>query len=152
MQIVITVFQRTEKYILTNSTYGEPFVAAVKKGQLLAVQFHPEKSGKEGMKISKHFVRGKQHVNKRIIPCLDVKGGQVVKGKCFLDSVFAGDPVDMAKFMKIKAPMNLCCLDITASIEERSTFLDVMERVAKKLSIPFTVGGGIRSLQISAAC
>lgn len=85
-------------------------------------------------------------LTKRIIPCLDVKEGRVVKGKCFLDLVHAGDPVEMAKVYEDQGADELVLLDITASIEDRSTFLDVIDRVAKKLSIPFTVGGGIRSL------
>ncbi len=85
-------------------------------------------------------------LTKRIIPCLDVKGGKVVKGKCFLDLQLAGDPVAMAKFYEQQGADELVLLDITASIEDRDTFLDVVAQVAKQLSIPLTVGGGIRSL------
>jgi cyclase len=85
-------------------------------------------------------------LTKRIIPCLDVKDGQVVKGKCFVDLQQAGDPVALARFYESQGADELVLLDITASIEERSTFLDVVTQVAKQLSIPLTVGGGIRSL------
>lgn len=85
-------------------------------------------------------------LTKRIIPCLDVKDGQVVKGKCFMDLQQAGDPVSLARFYERQGADELVLLDITASIEKRSTFLDVVTKVAKQLSIPFAVGGGIRSL------
>lgn len=85
-------------------------------------------------------------LTKRIIPCLDVKDGKVVKGKCFVDLQQAGDPVAMAKFYEDQGADELVLLDITASIENRTTFLDVVTQVAKQLSIPLTVGGGIRSL------
>jgi imidazole glycerol-phosphate synthase subunit HisF len=85
-------------------------------------------------------------LTKRIIPCLDVKNGKVVKGKCFIDLQLAGDPVAMAKFYEEQGADELVLLDITASLEDRDTFLDVVIQVAKQLSIPLTVGGGIRSL------
>ena len=85
-------------------------------------------------------------LTKRIIPCLDVKEGKVVKGKCFVDLQWAGDPVSMAKFYEDQGADELVLLDITASIENRGTFLDIVTQVAKQLSIPLAVGGGIRSL------
>ncbi len=85
-------------------------------------------------------------LTKRIIPCLDMKDGKVVKGKCFIDLQLAGDPVTMAKFYEDQGADELVLLDITASIEDRRTFLDVVSQVAKQLSIPLTVGGGIRTL------
>lgn len=86
-------------------------------------------------------------LTKRIIPCLDIQGGQVVKGKCFVDLVNAGDPVALAKLYEAQGADELVLLDITASLDHRQTFLDVVSQVAKDLSIPFTVGGGIRSLE-----
>jgi imidazole glycerol-phosphate synthase subunit HisF len=85
-------------------------------------------------------------LTKRIIPCLDVKDGQVVKGKCFVDLQQAGDPVAMAKFYQDQGADELVLLDITATNEGRATFLNVVTQVAKQLSIPLAVGGGIRSL------
>jgi imidazole glycerol-phosphate synthase subunit HisF len=85
-------------------------------------------------------------LTKRIIPCLDVKDGKVVKGKCFVDLQLAGDPVAMAKFYEDQGADELVLLDITASIENRDTFFDIVTQVAKQLSIPLIVGGGIRSL------
>lgn len=86
-------------------------------------------------------------LTKRIIPCLDVDRGRVVKGINFINLVDAGDPVDLAKFYYNEGADELILLDITASIDNRKTMLDVVKKVAKEIFIPFTVGGGIRSLK-----
>ena len=83
---------------------------------------------------------------KRIIPCLDVKDGRVVKGVNFVGLVDAGDPVQVAKRYNEEGADELCFLDITASHLERDTIVDVVERVARELFIPLTVGGGIRTI------
>ena len=83
---------------------------------------------------------------KRIIPCLDVKDGRVVKGVNFVDLVDAGDPVEVAKRYNKEGADELCFLDITASHLGRDTIVDVVERVARELFIPLTVGGGIRTI------
>ncbi|MDD6220799.1 MAG: imidazole glycerol phosphate synthase subunit HisF [Clostridia bacterium] len=83
---------------------------------------------------------------KRIIPCLDVKNGRVVKGVSFVNLRDAGDPVECAaQYNKVDAD-ELVLLDITATHEGRSTMIDIVERVASTIFIPFTVGGGIREL------
>ncbi|HID15828.1 MAG TPA: imidazole glycerol phosphate synthase subunit HisF, partial [Candidatus Atribacteria bacterium] len=84
---------------------------------------------------------------KRIIPCLDVKEGRVVKGINFVSLIDAGDPVDLAKVYNDEGADELVFLDITASYEKRNIMVDVAERVAKNVFIPFTVGGGIRSIK-----
>lgn len=84
---------------------------------------------------------------KRIIPCLDVKEGEVVKGKNFIDLQYAGDPVELAKRYDREGADELVFLDITASCEKRGTMIGVVEKVAKQLFIPFTVGGGINSIE-----
>ena len=86
------------------------------------------------------------HFAKRIIPCLDVKDGRVVKGVNFVGLVDAGDPVEIAKHYNEEGADELCFLDITASHLERDTIVDVVERVARELFIPLTVGGGIRTI------
>ena len=86
------------------------------------------------------------HFAKRIIPCLDVKDGRVVKGVNFVGLVDAGDPVEVAKRYNEEGADELCFLDITASHLERDTIVDVVERVARELFIPLTVGGGIRTI------
>ncbi len=83
---------------------------------------------------------------KRIIPCLDVKDGQTVKGTNFLNLRYAGDPVELGKAYSDQNADELVFLDITASHEGRKTFTDMVKRVAAEISIPFTVGGGINEL------
>ena len=82
---------------------------------------------------------------KRIIPCLDMKGGRVVKGINFINLIDAGDPVECAKIYSDLNADELVFLDITASSDNRKTIVDVVRNTAKKVFIPFTVGGGIRT-------
>ena len=84
---------------------------------------------------------------KRVIPCLDVAGGRVVKGVNFKDLVDAGDPVELAKKYDLEGADELTFLDISASIEERATTLEIVRRTAEQVFIPLTVGGGIRSAE-----
>lgn len=84
---------------------------------------------------------------KRIIPCLDVKDGRVVKGTHFLDLRDAGDPVELAKRYNVDGADELVFLDITATSERRDTLSGLVRSVASELDIPFTVGGGIRTLE-----
>lgn len=82
-------------------------------------------------------------LTKRIIPCLDVKNGRVVKGVNFVGLKDAGDPVELAKAYNESGADEICFLDITASIEARSALLDVISRTAQQVFIPLTVGGGV---------
>src|SRR5512139_2891792 len=84
---------------------------------------------------------------KRIIPCLDVKSGRVVKGTQFLDLRDAGDPVENAKVYDDQGADEVAFLDITASYEERDTLIDIVRRTAEEIFIPLTVGGGVRRLE-----
>ncbi len=83
---------------------------------------------------------------KRIIPCLDVKDGETVKGVNFVDLRSAGDPVELGKAYSEQGADELVFLDITASFEGRKTFAEMVTRVAREINIPFTVGGGINEL------
>jgi imidazole glycerol-phosphate synthase subunit HisF len=83
----------------------------------------------------------------RLIPCLDVRAGRVVKGVRFVDLVDAGDPVEAAKAYDAAGADELCFLDITASHEDRGTILDVVARTAEQCFMPVTVGGGVRSVE-----
>ena len=83
----------------------------------------------------------------RIIPCLDVKNGRVVKGINFVDLQDAGDPVEQAKIYSDGGADEICFLDITASNENRDTIYDVVEKTSKKCFVPLTVGGGVRSVE-----
>ena len=82
----------------------------------------------------------------RIIPCLDVKNGRVVKGINFVDLQDAGDPVEQAKIYSDGGADEICFLDITASNENRNTIYEVVEKTSKKCFVPLTVGGGVRSV------
>jgi len=86
-------------------------------------------------------------LTKRIIPCLDVAEGRVVKGVNFVNLRDAGDPVELAGFYNTEGADELVFLDITASYEKRATMLDVVRRTAEQVFIPVTVGGGIRSVE-----
>lgn len=85
-------------------------------------------------------------LNKRIIPCLDVKDGRVVKGKSFVELRDAGDPVELASFYYKEGADELVFLDIMATPEGHDTMVDVVERISEKVFIPLTVGGGLRSI------
>lgn len=85
-------------------------------------------------------------LRKRIIPCLDVKDGRVVKGVRFIDITDAGDPVELAARYAAEGADEICFLDITASHEERGTLLDVVHRTAATVNVPLTVGGGVTSV------
>ena len=84
---------------------------------------------------------------KRIIPCLDVNNGRVVKGVNFVDLKDAGDPVEIAKAYDAAGADEVVFLDITASSDNRNTVVDMVRRVAENVFIPFTVGGGIRTVE-----
>jgi cyclase len=82
----------------------------------------------------------------RVIPCLDVKDGRVVKGVNFVDLVDAGDPVEQARLYDREGADELCFLDITASVDNRETIYDVVGRTAEQCFMPLTVGGGVRAI------
>jgi len=86
-------------------------------------------------------------VKKRIIPCLDVAGGRVVKGVNFVDLKDAGDPVEVAERYDAEGADELCFLDITATHEERDTIYEIVEATAERVFMPLTVGGGIRTVE-----
>ena len=83
----------------------------------------------------------------RIIPCLDVKNGRVVKGINFVDLKDAGDPVEQAKIYSDGGADEICFLDITASNENREIIIDIVRKTAKECFVPLTVGGGVRTIQ-----
>jgi len=86
-------------------------------------------------------------LKKRIIPCLDIKDGRTVKGVNFIDIRDAGDPIELAKRYVKEGADELVFLDITATIENRKTLAELVHRIAQQINIPFTVGGGIHTLQ-----
>ncbi|MFT4697079.1 MAG: cyclase [Flavobacteriaceae bacterium] len=86
-------------------------------------------------------------LKKRIIPCLDIKDGRTVKGINFVDIQDAGDPIDLARNYVKQGADELVFLDITATIENRSTLIELVKKIAEEINIPFTVGGGINSVE-----
>lgn len=86
-------------------------------------------------------------LKKRIIPCLDIKDGRTVKGVNFVDIKDAGDPVELGKKYAMDGADELVFLDITATVENRKTLVALVEKIAKEINIPFTVGGGISSIE-----
>lgn len=86
-------------------------------------------------------------LKKRIIPCLDIKDGSTVKGINFEGLKNAGDPIELAKKYELEGADELVFLDITATLEDRKTFVELVRDISKELSIPFTVGGGISSIE-----
>ena len=88
----------------------------------------------------------------RVIPCLDVTDGRVVKGVNFVDLRDAGDPVELAARYDVEGADELVFLDITASSDGRDTMVDVVRRTAEQVFIPFTIGGGIRSVDDARRC
>ena len=86
-------------------------------------------------------------LKKRIIPCLDIKDGRTVKGIHFENLKDAGEPVELAKIYAEQGADELVFLDITATLENRKTLVKLVEKIASEINIPFTVGGGINSLE-----
>ena len=89
-------------------------------------------------------------LKKRIIPCLDIKDGRTVKGINFVDIKDAGDPIELAKKYILEGADELVFLDITATIQKRKTLAVLVEKIAKEINIPFTVGGGINTVEDAA--
>ena len=159
--------------VCATADYGVNIHAAVECGNLFATQFHPEKSSEIGLSILRNFIeiepeteesqvcRGRSpsetilgppiavgtSLTKRIIPCLDVDNGRVVKGTNFIHLRDAGDPVEVAKIYDRAGADELVFLDITASSDRRATVVDLVRAVAGCVFIPFTVGGGIRTVE-----
>ncbi|MBE7630257.1 imidazole glycerol phosphate synthase subunit HisF [Tenacibaculum piscium] len=90
-------------------------------------------------------------LKKRIIPCLDIKNGRTVKGVNFVDIKDAGDPIELAKQYVKDGADELVFLDITATLENRKTLVDLVEKIAQEINIPFTVGGGISTVEDALA-
>ena len=89
-------------------------------------------------------------LTKRIIPCLDVKNGRTVKGVNFLELRDAGDPVELGALYARNGADELCFLDISATLEQRKTFAELVRDIARDVNIPFTVGGGIGTVEDAA--
>ncbi|NNL12615.1 MAG: imidazole glycerol phosphate synthase subunit HisF [Acidimicrobiia bacterium] len=136
--------------------YGRPFVSAIERGRLLATQFHPELSGEYGLALLRRWIEGRPAAagpispgrhSHRIIPCLDVKAGRVVKGVQFTELRDAGDPAERAALYEAQGADEIVLLDVAASPEEAQTRVETVRRVRERIHIPLTVGGGVRSIE-----
>lgn len=140
--------------------YGEEFVACVQDRGMVACQFHPELSGRCGEELIRAWLDGRdvmasvaaRGVNvthgtgvARVIACLDVRGGRVVKGVEFRNLKDSGDPAQLAEKYAEEGADEIVMLDVSATAEERGTAIDTVRRVRRNLTIPLTVGGGVRS-------
>jgi cyclase len=143
------------------ATHGTPFVAALERGRILACQFHPELSGGPGLALIDRWVRGAPadarstvragQLAVRIVPCLDVSGGRVMKGIRFMDLVDAGDPAQQAARYESQGADEIVMLDIDATPHDKGTQVETVRRVRRVLGIPLTVGGGVRSVDDARA-
>lgn len=150
--------------------YGGPFVAALQRGGVLACQFHPELSGPWGSLLLKRWLDGAAEptagsppslltraarssvaLPPRVIPCLDVRDGRVVKGVRFQNLRDAGDPRALAAAYEEQGADELVVLDVSATNEGRRAKLATIDAVRRAISIPLTVGGGVRSDDDAAA-
>jgi len=140
------------------STHGVPFIAALERGSHLVCQFHPELSGAYGAALlerwlsgqsapSRPAVNGSSGLLRRIIPCLDVKDGRVVKGIRFQNLRDAGDPAEQAALYEAQGADEIVILDVAASAAGRGTQVETVRRVRAALRIPLTVGGGVRTVE-----
>lgn len=142
--------------------YGEKFVACVQDRGVVACQFHPELSGESGRRLMRVWLRGGDVLGTlgwkriseadargatRVIACLDVKGGRVVKGVKFIDLRDSGDPADLAEEYALQGADEIVMLDVSATEEERRTAAETVQRIRQRLMIPLTVGGGVRNVE-----
>ena len=139
------------------TTYGTPFIAALERGDTLACQFHPELSGAYGEGLLGRWLGrgGTTHAApaaraagllRRIVPCLDVRDGRVVKGVNFQGLRDVGDPAERAASYEAQGADEIVMLDIGAAPAERETQVETVRRVRAAIRIPLTVGGGVRSV------
>jgi cyclase len=153
----------------TTSTGPNTFASVVERDAIHGLQFHPEKSADAGLTMLRNFcnrVAGRaitpgvspgviegiaRHASKRIIACLDVRDGQVVKGVKFEGLRSAGDPAELAARYNVEGIDEVVILDVTATLETRRALADTIRQVARNLFIPLAVGGGIRTEADAAA-
>ncbi len=139
------------------TVHGAPFVAALERGGTLACQFHPELSGAYGEAVLARWLGSRREASlpilpargsgvlRRIVPCLDVKDGRVVKGVNFQGLRDAGDPAECAARYEAQGADEIVLLDVAAAPDGRPTHVDTVRRVRAAIRIPLTVGGGVRA-------
>jgi imidazole glycerol phosphate synthase glutamine amidotransferase subunit len=139
------------------TNHGAPFISALRRDAILLCQFHPELSGRFGLELLGRWLSSAaahgpaddvaRELTLRIIPCLDVRDGHVVKGVRFSDLRQAGDPAERARRYEADGADEIVVLDVGASPERRDTQVETVRAVRSKLHIPLTVGGGVRRLE-----
>ena len=144
-------------WLAATADYGGPFVAAIERGRCLATQFHPELSSAWGRALVARWLDDRPSPRSealspgparvRIIPCLDVRDGRVVKGVKFQGLRDAGDPRELAVRYEADGADELVVLDVSATLQSRRTAADTVRAVRRCLSIPLTVGGGVRGVE-----
>ena len=152
--------QAPSEWIAAWSTHGERFVAALERSRIVACQFHPELSGRYGAALLERWLVGAgattaepprpdattPGLRRRLVPCLDVRDGRVVKGVRFQWLRDAGDPAERAACYEAQGADEIVVLDVAASPEGRDTQVETVTQVRAAISIPLTVGGGVRSV------
>ena len=141
---------------VVTALHGERFVAGVRRGRVLACQFHPELSGVPGQRWLESWLSGQDlpmggarrgALSRRVIPCLDVRDGRVVKGVRFQGLRDAGDPVEAAVRYEREGADELVLLDVSATPEGRANAAHTVRAVRRELGIALTVGGGVRTVE-----
>ena len=145
-----------DDWIAAQTVHGEPFIAALERGDVLLCQFHPELSGAWGLDLLARWVDGRPAgglscpapaaLTRRIIPCLDIRAGRVVKGIRFQGLRDTGDPAELAEAYADQGADEICLLDVSATPEGRSAALETVARVRARVAIPLTVGGGVQGV------
>lgn len=141
------------------SSFGGDFVSFLRRGRVWACQFHPELSGANGQALIRSWLNvaapdskpTESALTRRVIPCLDVRDGRIVKGVRFQDLRDAGDPVARAAMYEQQGADELVILDVSATPEGRATGLETIRRVREAIGIPLTVGGGVRTVADAGA-
>ena len=139
------------------TTHGGPFVSALARDRMLLCQFHPELSGAFGLRLISGWIRGNNpsavtgarpcgNLALRIIPCLDVRDGQVVKGVKFQNLRVAGDPATSAARYEEGGADEIVLLDVGAAPEKRDIQIETVQAVREQIHIPLTIGGGLRNV------
>jgi imidazole glycerol phosphate synthase glutamine amidotransferase subunit len=140
-----------------STQHGVEFVSALERGAVVALQFHPELSGDYGLDLLKRWMAAKApaaestvkpvvtNLKRRIIPCLDVRDGRVVKGVKFQGLKEVGDPAEVAAAYYQQGADELTMLDVSATAEKRKTCCATIRAIKKEISLPLTVGGGIKT-------
>lgn len=147
------IVETNPEFIFGITNYGGNFASIIQKDNYTGLQFHPEKSGDLGIQIIESFLKQPKisffetsNLAKRVITCMDIKNGRVVKGTGYKSLKDSGDPVEMAIGYSNQGVDELVFLDIGATVEDRPTLYDLVRKVSQNVNVPLTVGGGIKSM------